>query len=70
MATGSNDHTVRVWDLDSGCPGCEPLTGHTGHVYCLAFGAVEGRHGQGRQLVLASGSWDYTIRLWDPIAGT
>jgi WD40 repeat protein len=65
MATGSNDFSVRVWDLTSGFPACEPLLGHTGHVYCLAFGQT----GEDGPVVLASGSWDYTVRLWDPVAG-
>ncbi len=41
-----------------------PLSGHTGSVSSVAFGAVGGR------TVLATGSHDQTVRLWDPITGT
>ena len=40
------------------------ITGHTGPVICVAFGAVDGRP------LLATGSRDETLRLWDPATGT
>ena len=54
--TGSEDKTVRVWDLDTGV--CEQtFTGHSGQVAAVAV-STEGRHA-------VSGSEDRTVRVWD-----
>jgi WD40 repeat protein len=50
------DATVRVWDVVTG-KGEQRLVGHTGHVHGLAY------HPGGR--MLATGSFDDTVRLWD-----
>jgi WD40 repeat protein len=42
----------------------EPLNCHTDRVLCVAFG-----RGPERQLLLASGGSDGTVRLWDPVGG-
>ena len=34
--TGSEDATVRIWDLTTGTPVGDPLTGHTGAVGAVA----------------------------------
>ena len=65
LASGSDDDTVRLWDPATGAPVGEPLTGHTGAVTAVAFGAAA----DGRAL-LASASDDETVRLWDPVTGT
>lgn len=45
-------------------PPAEPLRGHSDHVLSVAFGTEpDGR------LLLASGSTDCTVRLWDPLKG-
>jgi WD40 repeat protein len=61
--SGSHDGTVRVWDLATGRPRGEPLTGHTGGVRAVAVGSVEGR------AVAVSGSHDGTVRVWDLATG-
>jgi hypothetical protein len=60
LATGSWDHSVKVWDVASGKER-RTLRGHTGLVHCVAF-APDGK-------VLASAGWDGVIRLWDVATG-
>jgi len=52
-----------VWDLATGRPVGEPLTGHTSLVWAVATGVVEGRP------VAVSGSGDETVRVWDLATG-
>ena len=60
LASGSDDHTVRLWDVATGRP-IRTLTGHTSYVYSVAF-SPDGK-------ILASGSDDDTVRLWDVATG-
>jgi WD40 repeat protein len=57
LASGSADHTVRLWDTATGRQIGVPLTGHTDMVFAVAF-SPDGK-------TLASGSVDHTVRLWD-----
>jgi WD40 repeat protein len=59
LATGSYDHTVRLWDAETGAPLLR-LEGHPNVVNCVRFSP------DGKQL--ASGSMDRVI-LWDPQTG-
>ncbi|GCA63735.1 hypothetical protein KIPB_011637, partial [Kipferlia bialata] len=56
LASGSGDHTARLWDLVSGREGAV-LRGHTGRIRTCCFGLTDA--------VLATGSSDRTVRLWD-----
>jgi WD40 repeat protein len=59
-ASGSWDHTIRLWNVDRGLATIV-LSGHADAVVALAFSPDGTR--------LASGSWDGTVRLWDPRTG-
>jgi WD40 repeat protein len=59
LASGSADHTIRLWDVKTGAETAR-LKGHTGGVNVLCL-LADGR--------LASGSEDHTIRLWDVTTG-
>ena len=60
LASGSDDNTVRLWDINSGQLKAT-LEGHTRPVYSVAF-SPDGS-------ALASGSGDKTIRLWNAGSG-
>jgi WD40 repeat protein len=56
LASGSDDKTVRVWDVESDYDCIKSLEGHDGAVNSVAFSLDE--------KVLASASKDETIRIW------
>ena len=56
MVTGSDDASVRVFNVPRGGAAVCKLKGHTGSVHCVAV-SVDSRY-------LASGSYDCTVRLW------
>ena len=61
LASAGNDHTVRLWNADSGQQIGEPLEGHADMVETVAFSPDGNR--------LASGSDDGTVRLWNADSG-
>jgi WD40 repeat protein len=61
LATGSEDGTVRLWDVATHRQIGKPLTGHAGGVWSVAF-SPDGKS-------LATGSEDGTVRLWDVATG-
>jgi WD40 repeat protein len=63
LATASD--TVRVWELITGIPLDDPLSGLSTAVTSVAFGSGS----DGRPL-LATASSDGTARVWDPLSGT
>jgi WD40 repeat protein len=58
--TASDDDMVRVWDLATGTPIAEPLTGPTHRVVAVATAVLP----DGRP-VAVTGSDDATVRVWD-----
>ncbi|MFE3197847.1 caspase family protein [Embleya sp. NPDC059237] len=60
--TGSDDNTVRIWELATGNLVGE-LTGHTRPVRAVACAVVDGRP------VAVTGSDDNTMRIWDLVTG-
>ncbi|KAF9932380.1 hypothetical protein BGZ67_004765, partial [Mortierella alpina] len=60
LPLSSRDHTVRLWDAQTGTPGAI-LRGHTGDVTSVVFSP------SGQQI--ASGSSDNIVRLWDARTG-
>ncbi|GIG64860.1 WD40 repeat domain-containing protein [Phytomonospora endophytica] len=63
VVTGSEDRTVRVWDLDTGDEVCPPLTGHTGAVTAVAATEVDGRG------TAVTGDTEGEVRTWDLAIG-
>ena len=58
IASGSNDHLVKIWDVESSM--ClSTLNGHTNCVSSVAWSPLLLGH------KIASGSYDYTVIIWD-----
>jgi WD40 repeat protein len=61
LASGSNDETVRIWDVATARKAMAPLIGHSKSVNSVAF-SPDGKF-------VASGSDDMTVRIWDAKRG-
>ena len=57
IISGSHNHTIRIWDAESGAAIGQPLEGHAGLVYSVAY-SPDGWY-------IISGSDNETIRIWD-----
>jgi WD40 repeat protein len=62
VASGGDDNLIQVWAVETG-EQVARLEGHTGGVYALAAAKLAER------AILVSGSWDTSIRFWDPELG-
>lgn len=62
LASASKDHTVHLWDVQSGTAIGSALEGHSDVVWCVMFSPDS--------IKLASASKDCTIYLWDVQSGT
>ena len=57
IASGSADHTVRLWEVETGT--CiAVLEGHTNIAGAIAFGS------DGKNTIIVSGSRDHEVRMW------
>jgi len=63
VVSGSDDGSVRVWDLATDDPVGSPFTGHEGPVYAVAVTELEGRP------VVVSGGDDDSVQVWDLATG-
>ncbi len=73
LASGSNDWTMRLWDVSTGeC--LKTFQGHSSWIYSVAFSPASLVEESSHQLapqdnILASGSHDQSVRLWDVRTG-
>lgn len=69
LASSSSDRTIRVWDTSTWqC--LKVLEGHHSSVLSIAFQPARNINSSNNpQIILASASYDETIRLWDVLTG-
>ena len=67
LYTGSDDRTVRCWDIATGDT-VTKFSGHGDYVRCVAVGASMGPSSDSDLCV--TGSYDHIVRVWDARAGS
>ena len=70
LASCSDDHTAKIWSMgNSRCS--RDLKLHTKEIYTIKWSPTgSGSKNPNLDLVLASASFDSTVRIWDPITGS
>jgi WD40 repeat protein len=63
LASAGRDRVIRIWQISTGMQAMQPLEGHTGMIHALSSHTAH-RAGRGVNAILASGSSDCTVRLW------
>ncbi|CAO3646970.1 unnamed protein product [Cunninghamella blakesleeana] len=69
LASCADDKTTKIWSLSSDHP-IQEIKGHSQQVYTLQWAPVIQEVDGKQQRILATGSFDATIRLWDALNGT
>jgi WD40 repeat protein len=69
IVSGSEDKTIRLWDVKTGQQIGQAWKGHGNTVKSVAFSPVRTMTSKGVGYVIASGSHDKTVRLWDAQTG-
>ncbi len=66
LATGSSDKTIKLWQVSTGRE-IRTFTGHSSAVCSVAFSPIppSSLEQGGLRGIMASASWDKTIRLWE-----
>ena len=65
LASGHDDRTIKLWDLKTGKI-CHTLCGHSSRIWSIVFAPFYRDRSQTKEpKLLASGSFDHTIKIWN-----